>query len=131
MKSYKVVCFGELLWDILPDKTLPGGAPMNVAYHLNRLAIATTLISGIGNDDNGRKLLDILKQYHLNTDYIQTDPEHETGQVFAKAAANNEMKYDIVQPVAWDYIKVTPEQQELMQHSGKGYLVFGSLAARN
>jgi fructokinase len=131
MKPYKVVCFGELLWDILPDKTLPGGAPMNVAYHLNRLAIATTLISGIGNDDDGRKLLDILKQYHLNTDYIQTDPLHETGKVFAKAAANNEMKYDIVQPVAWDYIKVTPEQQELMQHSDKGYLVFGSLAARN
>jgi fructokinase len=131
MKTYKVVCFGELLWDILPDKTLPGGAPMNVTYNLHRLSIATTLISGIGNDDHGRKLLDILKQYHLNTDYIQTDGQHETGKVYAHASDNNEMKYDILQPVAWDYIKVTPALQDLMQQSDNGYLVFGSLAARN
>ncbi|SFD31617.1 fructokinase [Chitinophaga sp. CF118] len=131
MKTYKVVCFGELLWDILPDKTLPGGAPMNVAYHLHRLSITTTLISSLGNDDHGRKLLDILKHYELNTDYIQTDEQHETGKVYAHAAGNNEMKYDIVQPVAWDYIKVAPGQQELMQQSDNGYLVFGSLAARN
>jgi fructokinase len=31
-----VVCYGEILWDILPDKSLPGGAPMNVAYHLKK-----------------------------------------------------------------------------------------------
>jgi fructokinase len=131
MKTYKVVCFGELLWDILPDKTLPGGAPMNVTYNLHKLSIATTLISGIGKDDYGTKLLDILKQYDLNTDYIQIDEQHETGKVYAHLAENNEMKYDILQPVAWDYINVTPPQQELMQQSDNGYLVFGSLAARN
>ena len=131
MKKYKVICFGELLWDILPDKTLPGGAPMNVTYNLHRLSIATTLISGIGNDDHGNKLLDILKQHNLNTDYIQTDSQYETGKVNAHLAENNEMKYDILQPVAWDFIKVTPEHEKLMQQSDNGYFVFGSLAARN
>jgi len=29
--DYKVVCFGEILWDILPTGAVPGGAPMNVA----------------------------------------------------------------------------------------------------
>ena len=38
------VCFGEVLWDILPTEALPGGAPMNVAYHLNQLGIETKMI---------------------------------------------------------------------------------------
>lgn len=33
-----VVCFGETLWDILPRGMFLGGAPLNVAYHLSRLA---------------------------------------------------------------------------------------------
>ena len=31
----KVVCFGEALWDNFPDYKEIGGAPLNVAYHLN------------------------------------------------------------------------------------------------
>jgi fructokinase len=32
-----IICFGELLWDMLPTGKLAGGAPMNVAFHLNRM----------------------------------------------------------------------------------------------
>jgi len=131
MKTFKVVCFGELLWDILPDKTLPGGAPMNVAYHLHKLAVTTTLISSLGNDDHGSNLLSILRHHHLNTDYIQTDTQHETGKVYAHAGPDNEMTYDILKPVAWDFIRTSPRLQELMSPSDNGYLVFGSLAARS
>lgn len=129
MLPYKVACFGEILWDILPDKRLPGGAPMNVAYHLQRLSIPAAMISRIGQDDDGKELLQVMDQHGLTTAFIQTDDQHETGKVYAHEAANNEMKYDIVQPVAWDYIHLTPSLQELMQQPG--YLVFGSLAARN
>ena len=37
MNKHQVVCFGEVLWDILPTGAVPGGAPMNVAYHLQKL----------------------------------------------------------------------------------------------
>jgi fructokinase len=131
MKTFKVVCFGELLWDILPSQSLPGGAPMNVAYHLHKLSVSTTLISSLGNDDHGRNLLDILRHHQLNTDYIQTDTQHETGKVYAHAGPNNEMTYDILKPVAWDFIKTSPRLHELMSPSDNGYLVFGSLAARS
>jgi len=36
-KHHPVVCFGETLWDILPTGKQAGGAPMNVAYHLQKL----------------------------------------------------------------------------------------------
>ena len=32
-----IICFGEILWDSLPRGLFPGGAPMNVAYHLKQL----------------------------------------------------------------------------------------------
>lgn len=133
MTQYQVACFGEMLWDILPDKALPGGAPMNVAYHLQKLSVPVAMISSIGNDDPGRTLLKIMKQYHLTTDYIQTDPVHETGKVYARPSPENplEIKYEIVQPVAWDYISFTPSLRELAQQTGDNFLVFGSLAARN
>ncbi|MGZ8538962.1 MAG: hypothetical protein ACXWV9_11900 [Flavisolibacter sp.] len=34
--KHPVVCFGEVLWDILPSGAVPGGAPMNVTYHLHK-----------------------------------------------------------------------------------------------
>jgi len=133
MTQYQVACFGEVLWDILPDKALPGGAPMNVAYHLQKLAVPVAMVSSVGNDDQGRRLLEIMQQYELTTDFIQTDEVHETGKVYARASPDNplEMKYDIVQPVAWDYISFSPSLKDLAQQTGDTYLVFGSLAARN
>ena len=47
------ICFGEILWDVLPDGPMPGGAPLNVAYHLNKLGLSTSIISKIGNDEKG------------------------------------------------------------------------------
>lgn len=133
MTQYQVACFGEVLWDILPDKALPGGAPMNVAYHLQKLSVPVAMISSIGDDEPGQTLLEIMKQYQLTTDYIQTDPVHETGKVYARPSAENplEMKYEIVQPVAWDYISFTPALRELAQQPEGTFLVFGSLASRN
>ena len=47
------ICFGEILWDVLPDGPQPGGAPLNVAYHLNKLGVDTSIVSRVGNDANG------------------------------------------------------------------------------
>ena len=33
----KIVCFGEVLWDVFPNNKIIGGAPFNVAYRLNSL----------------------------------------------------------------------------------------------
>ncbi|MVT06964.1 carbohydrate kinase family protein [Chitinophaga tropicalis] len=133
MMSYQVACFGEVLWDILPDRSLPGGAPMNVAYHLQRLSIPTAMISSVGNDEKGEALLEVMAQYGLTRDFIQQDPTYETGKVYARVSPVDplEMKYEIVKPVAWDYISDIPPLQALMRQSGNNYLVFGSLAARN
>ena len=44
-----------------PTGAVPGGAPMNVAYHLQKLGINPALITRVGIDEHGKQLLDLLK----------------------------------------------------------------------
>ncbi len=126
---YRVVCFGEILWDILPDKTLPGGAPMNVAYHLKKLGIEPALITRVGNDDWGKNLVKLMKENNISTDFFQTDDTLETGKVNATINENREVSYEILKPVAWDNIQYEDGLEELV--SGTDCFVFGSLATRS
>lgn len=128
-KIHKVVCFGEVLWDILPTGAVPGGAPMNVAYHLHKLKKNPALITRIGIDERGAELIKKFSDHGVCTEYFQVDSKYETGKVFAKPNEHTEVVYDIVMPVAWDFIACDDSYTELA--SNAEFFVFGSLAARN
>jgi fructokinase len=130
-RQYEVICFGEVLWDILPEKKVPGGAPMNVAYHLEKLGHPTAIFSAIGNDEAGNELLKVLDNIGLDANYVQRNTEYETGKVYANISDNQDVSYDIVKPVAWDYIKEDDQQADLLSDAAISYIVFGSLACRN
>lgn len=127
--QHRVVCYGEILWDILPTGAVPGGAPMNVAYHLHKLKKHPALITRIGNDERGKELVNIFSQHGVCTDFFQTDTEYETGKVHATPNERHEMLYEIIRPVAWDFISWDDELDELVRQSD--YFVFGTLACRN
>src|SRR5215210_5874429 len=127
--QHRVVCFGEVLWDILPSGALPGGAPMNVAYHLKKLGTNPALITKIGTDDYGKKLVNILSDAGVTTEYFQVDYERPTGLVYANVNNHHEVVYDIVYPSAWDFIEWNDEFSALLQQAG--YFVYGSLTSRN
>lgn len=129
VNTSEFVCFGEILWDVLPTGEKPGGAPMNVAYHLKKFGYHPAIITRIGNDEKGKKLLAILDSKNINTDYVQTDHTLPTGIVHASPNIHGEMSYDIVAPVAWDAIQWDSSFEKLF--SGDKYLVFGSLICRN
>ncbi len=129
LRMKKIVCFGEILWDLLPSGAMAGGAPLNVAYHLKKLGNTPSLISKIGKDDYGARLLQLLNTHDLPTEHIQTDSTHPTGIVHAFPGANNEVVYDIVAPAAWDFIEATDAQKPLVAEAA--YFVYGSLASRN
>jgi len=123
-----VVCFGEILWDILPTGKQPGGAPFNVAVHLHQLGVPVRFVSRVGDDELGAELLDFVRSKHLATDLIQTSQTHLTGVVKANVDNAHEVSYKIVQPVAWDYIRYTPETAAAVAVAAA--FVFGSLVAR-
>ena len=124
-----VVCYGEILWDILPDGPQPGGAPLNVAYHLKKQGVETSIISRIGDDENGHKLAFLLDSWGINKALIQTDYQYPTSEVIAKMNNGNEVSYEIIFPVAWDFIDYSKIIAEKVQPTT--YFVYGSLSSRN
>lgn len=126
---HPVVCFGEVLWDILPSGSVPGGAPINVAYHLHKLGKEPALITRVGYDKEGMDLVKIFSSYQVCTDFFQVDYEYETGKVFGRPNEAGDMTYEIMASSAWDHIHWDGGFTALAD--GCEYLVFGSLAARN
>jgi fructokinase len=124
-----VYCFGEILWDILPDGPQPGGAPLNVAYHLTKLKVPTGLISRIGKDLKGKQLEELMDHWGIKKHLLQLDPAHDTSQVLVKINTENEVSYEIVFPVAWDFIEANADAAAKVKESD--YFIYGSLAARN
>lgn len=124
----KVVCFGEILWDMLPEGKKPGGAPLNVAFHLQKQGIKSTLISAVGRDDNGKDLLDYLKQNDLDISFIETGSDLPTGTVDVILDQTGKASYTIHKPVAWDAIHYSEKFPALIASADA--LVYGTLASR-
>ena len=127
MLTHNVLCFGEVLWDCLPDGEYPGGAPMNVAYHLTKLGCTAVLVSSVGNDARGAKLLNRLREWGVRCDYVTVDTRKPTGMVHV-TLENGSPSYEIVEDVAWDHI-VVPAKLAATR-SGADAIVYGSLAMR-
>ena len=127
--NQNVVCFGEVLWDILPTGKMPGGAPMNVAIHLRNFGNTVSLISKVGTDDLGKELLEYLISKDMDIRYIQVGQTHLTGVVKVNLDNAQNVSYKIIAPVAWDYIGFDLDAQEIVAESAA--FVFGSLAARS
>lgn len=127
--SNKVICFGEILFDVYPDGKKIGGAPFNVAAHLNQLGDDASIISRIGEDVDGNTILSEVTQFRMTTESIQLDSKLPTGLVNVILDDKGIPSYDIAYPSSWDKIAVTPEDIERVSEAEA--LVFGSLACRN
>jgi fructokinase len=125
----KIICFGEMLWDIMPNGKMPGGAPMNVAVHLHYQGFSPKVVSRVGSDELGLELLNYLKQKQVATDWVQVDEVHPTGTVDANLTDKREVTYEIKPGVAWDFIQTEAALAELVAQSDA--FVYGSLAARS
>ena len=124
-----LVCFGEVLWDLLPTGKVAGGAPMNVAYHANTFGLQAKMISRIGADELGGELRLFLEDKGIVTDLLQVDRALPTGIVKVTLDANGSPSYEIVQPAAWDAIQ--PFESAIQAVKSADLLVFGSLACRS
>lgn len=127
--SSSAVCFGEMLYDHLPEGRFPGGAPMNVALHMQQQGVETRFISAVGQDEAGDALLAYLDERGLSTELIQRDPEHDTSKVIADVTQADDVKYEILQPVAWDFIRMQEAAARAVQETD--LLLYGSLAGRH
>jgi fructokinase len=124
-----ILCFGEILWDFLPDAAYPGGAPFNVAYHLHHLGRRVLVVSAVGRDVLGDELVRRLRGWGLGLDGIIRHPDRPTGHVRAALGPHGDARYEIAPDVAWDRIALTEEV--LRAAAAAPAVIFGSLAQRS
>jgi fructokinase len=122
-----VTIFGEVLFDCFPGgEQKLGGAPFNVAWHLQALGDEPAFISRIGEDDLGKLIEADMQDWGMDDALVQHDPDHPTGRVNI-TISNDEPSYDIALGSAWDYIDSPP----LAALPTRGLFYHGSLAGRS
>jgi fructokinase len=126
--KYRIASIGELLWDIFPGGAEIGGAPGNFAYQVNALGGEGIVVSAVGNDEPGQRILDRFRAISLNTQYIAQDPAHPTGMVSVAVDNEGRPSYTIHENAAWDFIPRTPELAKLAENIDA--ICFGSLSQR-
>ncbi len=124
-----IVSIGEILFDIFPKYRRIGGAPFNFAFHLQSLGFATHFISRIGEDEKGREILGFLKERNFDSDSIQIDEDHKTGEVQVALDAEGNARFHIVEDVAYDHVACTDAVRTLMAEADIVY--YGSLIQRS
>lgn len=127
MTNPQVIIFGEVLFDCFPDgNVVLGGAPFNVAWHLQAFGVSPLFISRIGNDTYGEMIKKAMEDWGMNLSGLQSDQVNPTGIVQVKFI-DHEPYYDIVENSAYDFIDFSM-LPPLPQNS---ILYHGTLALRN
>jgi len=121
------VIFGEVLFDRFPDGSVVlGGAPFNVAWHLQAFGMEPLFISRVGNDALGRTIRDTMHAWEMDTSGLQLDSTHPTGSVDIRIK-DGEPGFDIVDNQAYDFI----DPAAMPPLPDCALLYHGSLAVRN
>lgn len=125
----RVIGLGEVLWDLLPGGACLGGAPANFAYITTLMGDEGVVASRVGEDSRGLEALRRLEELGVNIDHVQTDHTRATGTVNVDLDGNGQARFEIIHPVAWDFLEWTDDWQRLAETIDA--VCFGSLAQRS
>lgn len=124
MASVDICVFGEVLFDHFPDgQRVLGGAPFNVAWHLQAFGQAPRFISRVGRDPEGEAIRSAMAGWGMRLEGLETDETLSTGRVTVQLE-QGQPSYDIVHPCAYDNIEAGPG-------AACALLYHGSLALRD
>lgn len=123
------VIFGEILWDEFADGTRTlGGAPFNVAWHLQGFGLQPLLISRVGCDRAGDEALMQIDAWGMDLRGVQRDAHRATGTVQV-TLKNGQPDFNILVDRAFDYIESGAALQ-IVNGVRSSVLYHGSLVAR-
>lgn len=127
---YKITAFGEILWDVYPDKKRLGGAPFNFIYHILKIIGRANFISSVGNDENGKELLSILIGAGFDTKAISIDTTHPTGVVNVTLDENKVPHFKISDQCSFDFLSLNESTRKILELE-TDLIYFGTFTSRN
>jgi len=100
----KILSFGDIIWDVYPDKACIGGALLNFSAHVAKSGAHSFLMSAVGEDKLGKDALEKLKKFGVDTKYVGVDKTHPTGQCRVTLDENAVPTFCLLDDVAYDNI---------------------------
>jgi len=123
----QLAVFGEVLFDCFPTgENVLGGAPFNVAWHLQAFGDQPVFISRVGEDALGDDIIAAMQGWGFAMDALQRDGRHPSGRVDV-SLVDGEPEYSITPDCAYDFIDAV----HLPKLAPPTLLYHGSLAMRN
>ena len=123
-----ILAIGEILFDTFPSYRTIGGAPFNFAFHLCKLGFDARFWSRVGEDDDGRAILDYMSDKEIDASFVQKDKVNATGNVLICLDNSGNVDYSIIPGAAYDGLELTDEMGRAVEESDLIY--FGSLIQR-
>lgn len=127
--SKTIGIFGEVLADIFPDETVLGGAPFNVARHLQAFGLHPVMITRTGHDALRTQLLQEMLRLKMDVSGLQIDATYPTGQVKVNITDDGH-SFEILENQAYDHIHAGITHMVTMSLKPE-MVYFGTLAQRN
>ena len=124
----KIVAFGEVVWDVLPNGKVLGGTPLNMAFRCNSFNEQGFLLSRVGDDDLGNEAVAKIKELGIADENVQIDTEFPTGTVLITFENNYDPRYIVTPDVAFDHIEFSAEALKLVRDAD--CLFYGLLPQR-
>jgi fructokinase len=125
----RVAVVGEVLWDVFPESTRLGGAPLNFAVHATRLGHPALLLSAVGDDELGERAIRQIRDQGLDTGGVQVSPRMETGTACVQLGPGGQTSFTIARPAAYDDLHLTEGRLEELAAWAPAWVYFGTLFA--
>jgi fructokinase len=103
----RALVVGEVLWDVFPDATRLGGAPLNFAAHLKRLGHMPRIVSAVGQDTLGESAIREIRSLGLDTTWLQSSDHFRTGTASVRLGPGDRTSFVIERPAAYDAVLIS------------------------
>lgn len=139
MENKKLIAIGEALIDFIPNKTgcsfdevtafapKTGGAPANVCGAFTRLGGASAIITQLGDDPFGKKILREFDFYGIDTSMVSFTDKANTALAFVSLEEDGNRTFSFYRKPSADML-LTPEQIQESWFEGAYALHFCSVS---
>ncbi|HKD85442.1 MAG TPA: PfkB family carbohydrate kinase [Terriglobales bacterium] len=123
----RILSIGEVLWDVTGAAEYLGGAPLNFSAHARKLGHEVLLLSGVGDDERGRRALVGLGKCGLSSEFVDVVPGERTGTAEVELGPDGKPVFRIVRPAAYDFIRLTELHARRLVSLQPRWIYVGSL----
>ena len=126
----KAIIFGEVIWDIYPDKKAIGGAPFNFAANLSLLGNEVYLMTSVGNDELGMQAMEYMEKYGVSKKLV-TGNKKPTGQCTVTLSNDGIPQYKVHTDTAFDNIEINEDILADIKKTSADVFYFNTLIQRS